>query len=110
MAGEKRAYPIIAANVWWKVRAQFSKTLPGVVSPNYLATILGSSEKTAKNILPALRTLGLIDDDGKPKERANRFRFDEDYPAVCKEILEEVYPDELRHARCLAVPSYAEGP
>lgn len=94
----KKSYPMIPATVWWKLREQFQKTIPGTVTRTYLATVLGVNERTAGNLLGPLRTVGLIDKEGKPTERANHWRFDDDYASVCKEILEEVYPEELRHA------------
>src|SRR5690606_39063205 len=74
------------------------KTIPGIVSRGYLATVLNIAERTAGNLLSPLRALGLIDDDGKPTDRANHWRFDEDYRKVCDAMLQEVYPDELRQA------------
>jgi hypothetical protein len=50
------------------------------------------------NILPFLRQLGIIDDEGKTGERARLWRDDEHYPEVCKAIVTEVYPDELLKA------------
>jgi hypothetical protein len=57
------------------------------------------SEDSAKaNVLPALRALKIIDQDGKPLERAKRWRDDEQYSSVCDEIRQEIYPSELIHA------------
>ena len=98
MAESKKTYPMIAATVWWKLRDQFKKTLPGNVSRSYLATVLGIEERSAGNLLGPLRTVGLINEDGKPTERANHWRFDEDYRDVCQSMLEDTYPEELRQA------------
>lgn len=49
-------------------------------------------------MLPFLKTLGIIDEEGKTGERARQWRDDARYPAVCKEIREQVYPPELLHA------------
>jgi hypothetical protein len=97
-ASAKKTYPMIPANVWWRLRDQFQKTLPGTVTRSYLATVLGVDERTAANLLGPLRTVGLIDAHGKPTERANHWRFDQDYPTVCEAIRDEVYPEELRQA------------
>lgn len=40
--------------------------------------------------------MGLINDEGKLTPRAYRWRNDDQYKAVCDEILEEVYPQALR--------------
>lgn len=98
MAEGKKTYPMISTGAWWKLRDQFQKTLPGNVSRSYLATVLGMEERSAGNLLGPFRTIGIIDDDGKPTERANHWRFDDDYRAVCQAMLQEVYPEELRHA------------
>ncbi len=50
------------------------------------------------NILPFLKTLGLIDQDGKPTERVKLWRDDDSYATVCKAIIKEVYPSELLDA------------
>lgn len=98
MAEAKKTYPMLGVAVWWKLREQFQKSLPGNVSRSYLATVLGIEERSAGNLVGPLRTLGLVQEDGKPTERANHWRFDEDYPQVCKDIREDVYPRELLDA------------
>lgn len=40
----------------------------------------------------------IIDQEGKPAERATRWRDDENYPEVCREIRSELYPQELLDA------------
>lgn len=95
---ERRGYPTIPAGVWWKLREQFQRTVPGTVTKSYLATVLRVEDKTAANIMGPLRTLGLINEEGKPTPRANKWRFDEDYAEVCRAMVEDVYPEELRHA------------
>ena len=94
----KQAYPTFPKSTWWKLRDQFNKRIPATVDVDYLRTVLGVEAKTARNLLPQLRVMGLIDEDGKPTERANHWRFDEDYPEVCRDIITEVYPEALLHA------------
>jgi hypothetical protein len=50
------------------------------------------------NVLPFLRQMGIVDEEGKTGERAKLWRDDERYPDVCKAILEELYPKELLDA------------
>lgn len=40
--------------------------------------------------------MGLIDEDNKPTDLANKWRNDSTYIEACKEIFERVYPEELR--------------
>jgi hypothetical protein len=70
-----------------------------VVTDNYLATVLEMKVESARaNVLPFLRQLGIIDEEGRTGERAKLWRDDEHYPEVCKAILDEVYPRELLEA------------
>lgn len=94
---EKRLYPYISANVWTELRVRFKQKVPSVVTAGYLQTALGfASEKGAKNLLPQLRLVGLIDSAGVPTELAKRYRMDDDYPAAAQEIVEAIYPSEVR--------------
>ncbi|MHB1684163.1 MAG: DUF5343 domain-containing protein [Bacilli bacterium] len=93
---DKTTYPRIPEKNWWALRAQFMKTIPGSVTNTYLKSLLGlSSEKSAANLIPPLRQLGLIDAEGKPTPRANDWRTDSKYDAVCESIVRELYPREL---------------
>lgn len=84
---------------WWALRKKFKQSIPGVVTDGYLATVLQMQAQSARaNVLPYLKDLKIIEDDGKTGDRAKQWRDDARYPAVCKEILEEVYPEELREA------------
>ncbi len=96
---EKRVtYPSIPVRNWWDLRRKFKQTFPRQVNPDYLASVLGISEKAARNLMPPLRVIGFIDDDGKPTSLANDWRSDEHYPDVCKTIRENIYPPELLDA------------
>lgn len=94
---QKKVYPVMPLKQWWALRAQFRKTIPSLVTPNYLASTLDMTEVSARhNILPTLRTVGIIDDKGKPTELAVKWRDTADYRAVCDKIRSDVYPQELR--------------
>jgi uncharacterized protein DUF5343 len=96
MAEDTKSLPLLGARVWWSLRAKFRSAMPRQVTVTYLAAALSIDQKSARNIIPALKRIGLIDDEGKPTERANRWRNDASYPAVCEEIRKEVYPQELQ--------------
>jgi hypothetical protein len=84
---------------WWTLRKKFKQSIPGVVTDSYLSTVLAMAAGSARaNVLPYLKTLGIIDEEGKTGERAKRWRDDEHYGDVCKEIQKEVYPSELSSA------------
>lgn len=94
---DKKSYPKIPRNNWFLLRDKFKQRTPEKVSPSYVATALGMSEASASaNIIPPLKTFGLIDDEGKPTDLAFEWRDDEKYPEVCKTIFESMYPQELR--------------
>ena len=94
---ESKSYPKIPAKQWWALRSIFRRSIPAKVTPTYLAPKLGVNETSAStNIMPALRTTGIIDDDGKTLDRAKEWRDDKQYAKVCAEIIKEVYPQELR--------------
>lgn len=94
---EKFVFPRIPEANWWTLRSQFIKTVPTAVTPTYLMPLLGlTSEKAARNLIPPLRQLGLIDEDSKPTPKANDWRTDDKYEEVCRRMVEEVYPQELR--------------
>lgn len=99
MAEAKRNFPMLPVGHWWSLRRKFKQSIPGVVTDNYLATVLDMGVESARaNVLPFLKTLSLIDEDGKPKERARLWRDDSHYPEVCQAILKEVYPKDLLDA------------
>lgn len=94
---DKQVYPRLPEKNWWIIRNQFKKTLPSAVTTSYLKSLLNlTSEKAASNLLPPLRQLGLIDEEGKPTVRANEWRSDSKYSETCKSIVQEIYPQELR--------------
>jgi hypothetical protein len=92
----KRGFPYMAVNAWAQVRRSFAKSLPSKVDVRYLEAVLSISEKGARNIVPQLRTVGLIDDDGSVSDLGKRFRLDDDYLEVAAEVVERVYPEQLR--------------
>jgi len=99
MAEEKKTFPMLPVGSWWELRKKFRQSIPGVVTDSYLATVLNMQAGSARNnVLPYLKQLGIIDEEGKTGERARLWRDDEHYPEVCKAILDELYPEELLHA------------
>lgn len=93
---EGTTYPKIPESNWWAIRTQFRKSLPPIVSGSYLKSLLSlTSDRAATNLLPPLKQIGLIDDEGRPTDRANEWRDDAKYHSVCQAILREVYPPEL---------------
>lgn len=93
---KKASYPMLPVANWWGLREKFKQTMPGVVTDNYLATALNTQPRSARaNILPYLKTIGLIDEEGKTQDLAKAWRDDAQYADVCKKIKERLYPDDL---------------
>ena len=97
---EKKVYPNIPVSHWHKLRIQFKKSIPGSVTPNYAASVLGMTENSAKvNIIPSLKLIGMIDEnDNTNLEMAKKFRDDEQYKELCAEIINHNYPREVHDA------------
>lgn len=95
----KKTYPMLAAKSWWAIRNKFQQSIPPKVTPSYLSPVLGMTEKSAQNnVLPFLRIMGIIDEDSKPTDLANKWRFDDNYKEFCELIKTKIYPQELLDA------------
>ena len=95
---QRRTYPNLPETNWWTLRRRFQQTMPREVDASYLATVLHISEAAAGNLVPPLRTIGLIDDEGHPTDLALAWRDDEQYRHATTQMLESVYPQGLRDA------------
>lgn len=94
-----KTYPKISRKMWWLLRTRFMKSIPTVLTPTLVDTLSTMSDSSARsNVLAPMRELGLIDADNKPTELAQKWRHDEDYPAVCIEIRDKIYPADLIEA------------
>lgn len=91
------SYPMISEKNWWTIRNKFKSTLPSVVTPNYVKTLLTmSSDNSANsNVISPMKRIGLIDDENKPTSLANDWRLDNKYKSACDAIIKAVYPTEL---------------
>ena len=99
MTEDKKSFPMLPVAHWWELRKKFKQSIPGVVTDSYIATVLGMQVGSARgNVLPYLKQIGIIDDEGKTLDRAKLWRDDGRYPDVCKAIVKEVYPAELLDA------------
>jgi len=97
--GNKRIFPRLPAKNWWTLRERFKQTMPSRVDADYLQSVLGlTSAASAGNLIGPLRILGLIDDEGRPTDRAFAWREDESYKQICEDMLTDVYTDALRSA------------
>ena len=97
MANQSKAtYPSMPTSSWHKLREQFKRTIPSVVTDSYISSVFDITEKSARsNILPSLRYTGLIDNEGKPTDLAVKWRDDGQYQEVCEQMRREIYSSEL---------------
>ncbi len=96
----KSSIPVLPIKHWWLLRDQFRRSIPGTITTNYLSSVLGGTENSARtNIMPSLLMIGLIDQDGKVnQDHAKKFRDDDHYRQYCLDIKEAIYPQEVRDA------------
>lgn len=88
-----KTYPRFGTNIWWELRDAFQKERPEAVDVPYLIGRLGQSEKSARNLLPNFRALGLIDESGRPTELADLWRSDATYGCALDEMVHRAYPE-----------------
>lgn len=93
VATRAKTYPRFGANIWWELRNAFRKERPEVVDVPYLIGQLGQSEKSARNLLPNFRSLGLIDESGRPTELADLWASDATYGCALDEMVRRSYGD-----------------
>jgi len=97
MANEETSFPKIPEANWWKLRDLFNKKVPAAVTASYLASALSMAESSAKaNLIAPFKKIGIIEEDGKPTDLAYDWRDDNKYPDVCKTLLSNLYPQEVR--------------
>lgn len=96
MAEDKTSFPIMPVRQWWALRDRFKKTVPTSIDAAYLSSALNMSETSARNnVMPGLRTTGIINGEGKPTDLAFKWRDDGQYAEVCGQIRKSVYPSSL---------------
>ncbi len=93
------SYPKLSVTNWWALRKKFQSNPNIKITPGFLAMHFEMGEDSARtNVIPPLRAIGFIDDDGKPTDLAYDWRDDERYAEVCDTIRTSVYPQDLNDA------------
>jgi hypothetical protein len=98
MAEDTETFPSLPAKQWWAIRDRFKRSMPPTITPGYIESALNVEGKTARDIVTQLRTLKLIDSEGKPSDIAEDWRHDDTYANACQAMRTAVYPEELLHA------------
>lgn len=95
---KKRSLPAIPEKVWWAFRSKMTASIPSKIGPDYIEVTLGLSSSSARKTFNYLLTLGLVTEDFAATDRLKRWRMDDTYAEACREMIEEVYPQELKDA------------
>lgn len=93
-----QTYPKVSAKSWNVLRARVATAPSTKLTPTFVASILGMANPASArdNIVGPLRRLGLVEEDGGLTARGAKWRIDAQYDQACKEILDEIYPDDLK--------------
>lgn len=96
---EKSRYPHLSTKNWWDLRKKFQKDgYPSKITLAYIKPVLSiDTDITAQRIISQLELIGFINKDGELTPLAKKeWTSNESYSAVCKKILESVYPTEIK--------------
>ena len=102
---EKIRYPQIPSTVWWGVRSIMQRTPNATIDERLLGVALGVQEAAARAYIVELRNVGILSDENKPTQLAQKWRLDDSYADAVGEIIQSTYPEGLVH---LAPPGEAE--
>src|SRR5687768_15200283 len=92
---EKAKAPQIPSTVWWGVRSLLQKSPKATVDERALAASLSVQPVAARQYISELKSVGILNDDGKATELANRWRLDTSYKDAAEEVVRKAYPDSL---------------
>lgn len=102
---DKTRYPQIPSTVWWGVRSILQRTPNATLDERLLGVQLGVQEAAARAYLVELRSVGIINEDGKATALAQKWRLDDTYAEAVDELIQDTYPEGLIH---IAPPGEAE--
>lgn len=89
-------YPQLPKGVWQGVWALLRKTPSRKMDEKALAAELGVQATAAKAYARELMKIGILDEEFRPTDLANRWRQNGKDSALIEEILEKSYPQDLR--------------
>jgi len=92
---EKQSYPQIPSTVWWGVRALLQRSPNATINDQLLSAQLNVQPAAAKQYIAELKRVGLLSDENKATEIAEKWRHDDTYHDAVDEILKFAYPEDL---------------
>lgn len=90
-----QTYPQIPSTVWWGMRQLLQKSPKSKYDESMLAASLGVQPVAGRQYLAELKRVGILDEDGRGTDLANKWRIDESYGAAVAELASAVYPEGL---------------
>ena len=92
------SYPKISKSAWRTLRTRAANAPSTKFTPSSVAALLdmAGAKSASDNIVGPMRRLGLIAEDGSLTDRGQKWRVDESYGTACQEILDEIYPDDVK--------------
>ena len=92
------SYPKITRKAWVSLRDRAANAPSTKFTPETVAAFMEMSSPASaqSNTVRPMMRLGLINEDGALTDRGNKWRVDESFGDACQEILDEVYPEDLR--------------
>jgi hypothetical protein len=94
---EKNRFPQIPSTVWWGVRNLLQRTPNATIDERLLSVELKVQETAAKAYTNELKAVGILTDEGKATQIAQKWRIDETYPEAVENLVSSNYPEGLRH-------------
>lgn len=102
---EKNRYPQIPSTVWWGLRSILQRTPKATIDERLLGVQLSVQEAAARAYITELKNVGIIGEEGKATDVADKWRLDETYSDAVREIVAANYPEGLLN---VAPPGEAE--
>lgn len=94
---DKNRYPQIPSTVWWGLRSILQRTPTAKIDERFLGVQLGVQETAARAYINELRSVGLIDEEGRATNLAQEWRLDDTYQNAVGELVASNYPEGLIH-------------
>lgn len=102
---EKNRYPQIPSTVWWGLRSILQRTPKATIDERLLGVQLSVQEAAARAYITELKNVGILGEEGKATDVADKWRLDETYSDAVREIVAANYPEGLLN---VAPPGEAE--
>lgn len=95
----KKSYPYMSPGTWGAICLRLRRNIPKSMDTDWLQSVLNVSKGSARNLLPQLKTMGLVEPDGTINtELVTDLRDASTYANACSRIVSAVYPPSLLDA------------